>query len=79
MPTLGWKMHSIRLLLAESDEYEDVFAVDPAFTSTGANATREWAEALTFTSMEDAHSWVEAHPHPSFHVCQITVDVAYLN
>lgn len=70
-------MHRVTLLVAESVTDDSVYALDPHFAQGTCNATREWIEALTFQSKEEALEWCARSPVP-FRATEITFEMDYL-
>lgn len=73
-------MLSIRVWLAEFDEMEDVFAIDPVVVITGgANATDHASDALAFATEADCAAWCKANPKPPAHPCEMVYEPDYLH
>jgi hypothetical protein len=71
-------MSSITVWVAESDEYEDVFAVDPALVNDEVNATAIHTWARSFGTEAEAQAWCTANPQPAWHPCPIVFEPHYL-
>lgn len=72
-------MPRVTLVVAESLDFEDAFALDPQFYDGKSHATRAWQEARVFQSEEAAHEWCEENPSPPFHAVALVFEVAYLH
>lgn len=72
-------MPRVTLLVAESLDYEDAFALDPQFSDGKSNATREWQEARVFASESEAQDWCENNPSPPFKAVALIFEIAYFH
>lgn len=70
-------MPKVRLLVAESVEHDDVWALDPHFAHNDSNATREWVEARVFNSQEECIAWCKESRVP-FVPMELTFEFDYL-
>lgn len=72
-------MPRVTLVVAESLDHEDAFALDPMFADGKSHATMQWIEARVFPSEEAAHEWCENNPSPPFKAVALIFEIAYFH
>lgn len=70
-------MPKVTLLVVESVEDDDVYALEPSLGDGVSNATREWSEARVFQSKEEAAEFCK-HSRIPFVPVEISLNLDYL-